>query len=53
MPKVVTRDGKVKHFSYSKKGIAGAKAYASSTGGKINNTPIGDMKRKYGKIKKT
>jgi|TARA_S200002703_G_scaffold106290_1_gene92271 hypothetical protein len=52
MPKVVTKDGKTKNFSYSKKGMAGAKAYASSTGGKIKNTPKGDMKRKYGKAKK-
>ena len=52
MPKVVTKDGKTKNFSYSKKGMASAKAFASSTGGKIKNTPKGDMKRKYGKAKK-
>lgn len=51
MPKVTSKDGKVKHFSYSKKGMASAKAYASSTGGKIQHTPKGDLKRKYGKAK--
>ena len=35
MPKVISKDGKSRHFSYSKKGMEAAKEYAKQTGGRM------------------
>lgn len=51
MPKVTSKDGKVRHFAYSKKGYAQAKMYAQASGGKMETDIKSDMKRKIGKKK--
>lgn len=51
MPKVTSKEGKVRHFSYSKKGVAQAKAYAKASGGKMEMDMKSAMKRKIGKKK--
>ena len=51
MPKVTSKDGKVRHFAYSKKGYAQAKMYAQVSGGKMETDIKSDMKRKIGKKK--
>lgn len=51
MPKVTTKEGKVRHFEYSKKGYAQAKAYAAATGSKVDMDMKSAMKRKIGKKK--
>ena len=51
MPKVTTKEGKVRHFEYSKKGYAQAKAYAAATGSKVDMDMKSAMKRKVGKKK--
>jgi len=35
MPKVVSKDGKARHFAYSKAGMSAAKEYARQTGGRV------------------
>ena len=52
MPKVTTKDGKVRHFAYTKKGAAQAKAFAKASGGKMQMDMKSTMKRKVGKKKK-
>lgn len=49
MPKVISKDGKTRHFSYSKKGMAAAKEYAKQTGGRMEK---GSMKTAMAKKKK-
>jgi hypothetical protein len=51
MPKVTSKDGKVRHFAYSKKGTAQAKAFAKASGGKMEMDMKSAMKRKVGKKK--
>jgi len=48
MPMVTGKDGKKRHFSYSKSGFKAAKDYASKTGGKFS---MGNMKSKMAKKK--
>ena len=50
MPKVVSKDGKTRHFSYSKEGFKAAKDYAKQTGGRF---AMGGMKSKMAKKKET
>ena len=50
MPKVVSKDGKTRHFSYSKEGFKAAKEYAKQTGGRF---AMGGMKSKMAKKKET
>jgi hypothetical protein len=50
MPKVVLKDGKTRHFSYSKKGMSAAKEYARQYGGRIESV---SMKTKMRKKKET
>jgi len=38
MPKVIGKDGKTRHFAYSKAGMKSAKNYAKASGGRIENT---------------
>jgi hypothetical protein len=54
MPKVVSKDGKSRHFAYSKAGMKAAKEYARQTGGSVTNVSMKTkmMKKKgssYGK----
>jgi len=51
MPKVTSKDGKIRHFPYSKKGVAQAKMYAKASGGKMEMDMKSAMKRKIGKKK--
>jgi len=46
MPMVISKDGKKRHFAYSKAGYAAAKEYAKQTGGRFQ---MGSMKSKMGK----
>jgi hypothetical protein len=48
MPKVVSKDGKTRHFAYSKAGMKAAKEYARQTGGRVNEA---NMKTKMAKRK--
>jgi len=50
MPKVISKDGKSRHFSYSKKGMEAAKEYAKQTGGRMEK---GSMKTAMAKKKKS
>ncbi len=50
MPKVVSKDGKARHFAYSKAGMKAAKEYARQTGGRVTDA---SMKTKMMKKKKT
>jgi hypothetical protein len=50
MPKVITQDGKTRHFAYSKAGVEAAKAYAKSNGGRVDMRDA--MKMKMAKAKK-
>ncbi len=38
MPKVTSKDGKTRHFQYSKAGMKSAKSYAKASGGRVQNT---------------
>lgn len=40
MPKVVTKDGKTRHFAYSKAGMSAAKEYAKQYGGRISEVSM-------------
>lgn len=40
MPKVVMKDGKTRHFAYSKKGMSAAKEYARQYGGRVENVSM-------------
>ena len=51
MPKVTSKDGKIRHFPYNKKGVAQAKMYAKASGGKMEMDMKSAMKRKIGKKK--
>jgi len=51
MPKVTSKDGKIRHFPYSKKGVAQAKMYSKASGGKMEMDMQSAMKRKIGKKK--
>ena len=51
MPEVITKDGKKKHFSYSKKGMEEAKAHAKMYNGRIVHSHKKDAKVKYGNKK--
>ena len=47
MPKVVLKDGKTRHFAYSKKGLDAAKEYARLNGGRVESVSMKTkMKRK-------
>lgn len=48
MPKVVSKDGKTRHFAYSKAGMSAAKEYARQTGGRVAGA---SMKTKMAKKK--
>jgi hypothetical protein len=48
MPKVVSKDGKTRHFAYSKAGMGAAKEYARQTGGRVTGA---SMKTKMAKKK--
>jgi|TARA_E500000318_G_C3551530_1_gene209137 hypothetical protein len=48
MPKVVSKDGKTRHFAYSKAGMKAAKEYARQTGGRVTEA---NMKTKMAKRK--
>lgn len=48
MPKVVSKDGKTRHFAYSKAGMSAAKEYARQTGGRVASV---SMKSKMAKKK--
>lgn len=48
MPKVVSKDGKTRHFAYSKAGMSAAKEYARQTGGRVAGA---SMKTKMAKRK--
>ena len=48
MPTVTSKDGKKRHFSYSKQGTQAAKDYAKQTGGRF---AMGSMKSKLAKKK--
>ena len=48
MPKVVSKDGKTRHFAYSKSGMKAAKEYARQTGGRVTEV---NMKTKMAKRK--
>lgn len=48
MPKVVSKDGKSRHFAYSKAGMKAAKEYAKQTGGRVTEA---SMKMKMAKKK--
>lgn len=48
MPKVVSKDGKTRHFAYSKAGMNAAKEYARQTGGRVAGA---SMKTKMAKRK--
>jgi len=50
MPKVVLKDGKTRHFAYSKKGLEAAKEYARLNGGRVESV---SMKTKMRKKKET
>lgn len=50
MPKVVSKDGKARHFAYSKAGMKAAKEYARQTGGRVTGA---SMKTKMMQKKKT
>jgi len=49
MPMVISKDGKKRHFAYSKAGYAAAKEYAKQTGGRFAGA---SMKTKMAKRKK-
>jgi hypothetical protein len=46
MPKVVMKDGKTRHFAYSKKGMAAAKEYAKQYDGRVENVSMKTKMRK-------
>jgi hypothetical protein len=48
MPKVVSKEGKTRHFAYSKAGMRAAKEYAKQTGGRMTGA---SMKSKMAKKK--
>ena len=48
MPKVVSKEGKTRHFAYSKAGMKAAKEYAKQTGGRVTGA---SMKSKMAKKK--
>jgi len=48
MPKVVSQDGKTRHFAYSRAGMKAAKEYARQTGGRVTEA---NMKTKMAKKK--
>jgi hypothetical protein len=48
MPKVVSKEGKTRHFAYSKAGMSAAKEYARQTGGRVTDA---NMKSKMAKKK--
>ena len=48
MPKVVSKDGKARHFAYSKAGMKAAKEYARQTGGRVTEA---NMKTKMAREK--
>jgi hypothetical protein len=48
MPKVVSKEGKTRHFAYSKAGMSAAKEYAKQTGGRVTGA---SMKSKMAKKK--
>lgn len=48
MPKVILKDGKTRHFAYSKQGVAAANEYARQYGGRVVN---GGMKYSMAKKK--
>lgn len=48
MPMVTSKDGKKRHFAYSKEGFKAAKEYAKQTGGRF---AMGNMKSKMAKKK--
>lgn len=52
MPKVVSKDGKTRHFAYSKAGMSAAKEYARQTGGRVTGMSMKTKmakKKSYGK----
>ena len=52
MPKVVSKDGKTRHFAYSKAGMSAAKEYARQTGGRVAGASMKTKmakKKSYGK----
>lgn len=52
MPKVVSKDGKTRHFAYSKAGMSAAKEYARQTGGRVTGASMKTKmakKKSYGK----
>ncbi len=51
MPEVITKDGKRKHFSYSKKGMEEAIAHANMYNGRIVQLHKKDAKVNYGNKK--
>jgi len=46
MPKVVMKDGKSRHFSYSRKGVTAAKEYAKQYGGRVESVSMKTTMRK-------
>jgi len=40
MPKVVSKDGKTRHFAYSKAGMKAAKEYSRQTGGRVTEASM-------------
>lgn len=40
MPKVVSKDGKTRTFSYTKSGMTAAKEYARQTGGRVTGASM-------------
>lgn len=46
MPKVVMKDGKTRHFAYSKKGMAAAKEYAKQYDGRVESVSMKTTMRK-------
>ncbi len=46
MPKVVMKDGKSRHFSYSQKGVTAAKEYAKQYGGRVESVSMKTTMRK-------
>lgn len=52
MPKVISKDGKTRHFAYSKAGMSAAKEYARQTGGRVTGASMKTKmakKKSYGK----
>tara|TARA_R110001606_G_scaffold326201_1_gene472964 strand:+ start:1139 stop:1297 length:159 start_codon:yes stop_codon:yes gene_type:complete len=52
MPKVVSKDGKTRTFSYTKAGMGAAKEYAKQTGGRVTGASMKTKmakKKSYGK----